>query len=190
MTTKKPAHAKKPAAAERRSGLTSAIGPKATTMVVIAVLTGGLVVGQIQHSEELAKAREASMMVGTAGTGDASAAPAPQAKKASVKGSASTPVATVAADTATKPPFVTVAGCLERKDEAFRLKDTAGENAPRSRSWKSGFLKKGSASIDVVYAARGVTLANHVGRRVSVTGTLTGREMKAQSVRRLSATCS
>lgn len=188
MTTKKPAHPKKPA--ERRSGLTSALGPKATTMLVIAVLTGGLVVGQIQHSEEVARAREASMMmVGTAGT-EASIAAAPQAKKASVKGSASTPVTTTAANTAPKTPFVTVAGCLERKDEAFRLKDTDGEYAPRTRSWKSGFLKKGSASINVVDAARGVTLADHVGRRVSVSGTLDGREMKARSVRRLAASCS
>ena len=190
MPTKKPAHANTPAAAkERRSGLTSALGPKATTMLVIAVLTGGLVVGQIQHSEELAKHREASMMVGTAGT-DAAPAAAPQTKKASVKRSASAPAATTAGNTATKAAFVTVAGCLERKDEAFRLKDTDGEYVPRTRSWKTGFIKKGSASITVVDGARGVPLADHVGRRVSVSGTLDGREMKARSVRRLAASCS
>jgi hypothetical protein len=190
MPTKKPAHAKKPARkTERRAGLTSALGPKATTMLVIAVLTGGLVVGQIQRSEEIAKDREAMMMVGTAGSGTSPEA-APQPKKAAAKRSAPAPVATTAANTAVKSPFVTVAGCLERKDEAFRLKDTAGEDAPRTRSWKSGFLKKSSASIDVVDTTSGVTLASHVGRRVSVTGTLTGREMKASSVRRLAASCS
>ena len=43
--------------------------------------------------------------------------------------------------------LVTVTGCLERSDEAFRLKDTSGADAPRTRSWKTGFLNKRSTSM-------------------------------------------
>jgi hypothetical protein len=84
---------------------------------------------------------------------------------------------------------VTITGCLERADETFRLKDTAGVDAPKSRSWKSGFLKKGSASIEVVDAANRLRLPDHVGRRVSVTGTLVDREMRVRSLQRVAASC-
>jgi hypothetical protein len=84
---------------------------------------------------------------------------------------------------------VTITGCLERTDETFRLKDTTGAGAPKARSWKSGFLKKGSASIDVVDASKRLNLRNHVGQRVSVTGTLVDREMHVRSVQRVSASC-
>jgi type IV secretory pathway VirB10-like protein len=83
---------------------------------------------------------------------------------------------------------MTVAGCLERTGNGFRLKDTSGD-APKSRSWKSGFLKKGSAPITIVGASNGLALADHVGQRVSVTGTLVDREMRAQSLRRVSPSC-
>src|SRR5689334_14718179 len=52
-----------------------------------------------------------------------------------------------AAATPAKTNRVTITGCLERADEAFRLKDTEGEDAPKSRSWKSGFLKRGRAAV-------------------------------------------
>ena len=91
---------------------------------------------------------------------------------------------------AAKPTPVTITGCLERSDETFRLKDTEGENAPTSRSWKSGFLKKGRASIAIVDAANRVNLSNHVGERVSVTGTLIDREMRVRSLQRVAASCS
>ncbi len=84
---------------------------------------------------------------------------------------------------------VTVAGCLERADNGFRLKDTSGADAPRSRSWKSGFFKKSPASIQLVDAANGLRLADHVGRRVSVTGTLIDREMRAHSLQRVQGGC-
>jgi hypothetical protein len=90
---------------------------------------------------------------------------------------------------APKASPVTITGCLERADGAFRLKDTSGPDAPRARSWKSGFIKKGSATIDIVDRSRTLKLADQVGRRVSVTGTLDDREMHARSVRRVASTC-
>ena len=107
---------------------------------------------------------------------DASAAPAPVAD--------STPIPPTA-----KSVPVTITGCLERDSDSFRLKDTTGEKAPKARSWKSGFLKKGSASIDVVDAANRVKLPTHVGQRVSVTGTLVDREMQVRSLQRVSTSC-
>jgi hypothetical protein len=82
---------------------------------------------------------------------------------------------------------VTITGCLERDDRTFRLKDTTGANAPKSRSWKTAFLKKGSASIQVVDAAN--RLRDHVGQRVSVTGVLVNREMQVRSLQRVAPSC-
>jgi hypothetical protein len=94
----------------------------------------------------------------------------------------------------------TVSGCLEEDNGMFRLKDTDGEHAPKSRSWKSGFIKKGSAKIDVFDAGnrfklmshvgyRVSKLMSHVGYRVSVSGNLVDREMHARSVRVSSERC-
>ena len=84
---------------------------------------------------------------------------------------------------------VTVTGCLEHNNETFRLKDTSGANAPKARSWKSGFLKKNPASIQVVDAANRVQLPEHVGQRVVVTGMLVDREMQVRSLQRVAASC-
>jgi len=88
-----------------------------------------------------------------------------------------------------KPAVVTLTGCLERSDKELRLNDTSGANAPKSRSWKSGFLTKRAASVAVVPAGSELALSNHVGRRVTVTGTLVDREMRVRSLRRVSTSC-
>ena len=93
-------------------------------------------------------------------------------------------------DASRKFAAVTITGCLERDANTFRLKDTAGDGAPRSRSWKSGFLKKGPSSVAVVDASNRAKLPAHVGQRVSVTGTLVDREMQVRSLQRVSASCS
>jgi hypothetical protein len=84
----------------------------------------------------------------------------------------------------------TLTGCLERDSEAFRLKDTSGTSAPKARSWKSGFLKKGPAPVAIVDPAKALRLPAHVGERVSVTGTMVDREMRVRSLRRVAASCS
>ena len=121
-------------------------------------------------------------------------AAAPQADSAIVDGSGVPPeiardVRPAAQNQVSMPAAVTIAGCLERDDEAFRLKDTSGADAPRSRSWKSAFLKKGSAPVDVVDASKRLKLTNHVGQRVSVTGTLSDGEMQIRSLRRIEGAC-
>lgn len=89
-----------------------------------------------------------------------------------------------------EPIATTITGCLELRDDGmFQLKDTDGEHAPKARSWKSGFVKKGSAKIDVFDAGNRLKLGTHVGYRVSISGALTDREMRARSLRPTSERC-
>jgi hypothetical protein len=84
----------------------------------------------------------------------------------------------------------TVTGCLELRDDGmFQLKDTEGEHAPKARSWKSGFVKKGSAKIDVFDAGNRLKLGTHVGNRVSISGNLTDRQLRARSLESNSEAC-
>lgn len=84
---------------------------------------------------------------------------------------------------------VTVTGCLEREDNAFRLTETSGTEAPKARSWKSGFLKKHASDLEVMDPAKKVKLKDHVGHRDALTGTVDGREMRVQSMRHLAGSC-
>jgi hypothetical protein len=99
-----------------------------------------------------------------------------------------TPVASKAPAPATSPS-VTIAGCLDLEDDTFWLKDTSGEHAPRSRSWKSGFLMKRSPRIELVDAAHALKLGSYVGQRVAITGMLEDRTMSARSLQRVAASC-
>ena len=84
---------------------------------------------------------------------------------------------------------VTISGCLEARDDSFWLKDTSGANAPKSRSWKSGFLKKHAESVHVVDATSGLRLSNYVAQRVTATGTLVNRTMQARSLELVAGSC-
>ena len=77
----------------------------------------------------------------------------------------------------------TIGGCLVHDDGMFKLKDTDGDHAPKSRSWKSGFIKKGSARIELVDASHRVDFSSHVGYRVNVSGMLADREMQVRSIK-------
>jgi hypothetical protein len=90
----------------------------------------------------------------------------------------------VAAVSAASVAPTTITGCLERDDEGtFRLTDTSGAEAPTARSWKSGFLKKRAAHIELADAVGTLNLQSHIGRRVAADGTLVDRELRARSVR-------
>jgi outer membrane biosynthesis protein TonB len=84
---------------------------------------------------------------------------------------------------------VTIAGCVERDGDGFALKETSGVNAPKSRSWKSGFLKKGTAKIELLDSGNRLKFKDHVGHRISVTGILTDKEMQARSMARVAGAC-
>ena len=102
-------------------------------------------------------------------------------------------VAPAATRTAAAKPqeeiVTTMSGCLERDDDTFQLKDTSGDHAPKARTWKSGFVKKGSATVDVIDPTNRLKLASHVGHRISISGTLVDREMRARSLRATTEAC-
>jgi hypothetical protein len=93
------------------------------------------------------------------------------------------------AQTPAVTPVQTISGCLQGGDDSFWLKDTDGADAPRARSWKSGFLMKHSASIQIVDGADALNLSKYVGQRVTATGTLANRTMHARSLHRVAASC-
>jgi hypothetical protein len=84
---------------------------------------------------------------------------------------------------------VTIEGCLVQDNDTYRLKNTSGEDAPKGRSWKSGFLHRGSKTLDVVDARHRLNLAGHAGQRVSVTGMLDDKELEGRSIKHVAGTC-
>jgi hypothetical protein len=91
----------------------------------------------------------------------------------------------------TGPEPVTITGCLEgnANPNQFRLTDTDGIDAPRSRSWRTGFLKKHSMSVALVEPLDPHTLQAQVGQRVAATGRLTSRELRVSSLRTIGPRC-
>jgi hypothetical protein len=170
-----------------------AMGPHKSWRLQGAVLVAGmgvlalgiLVASRQPHPVTTAAAMEQELDQTSAGA-------ARRARARQAENAVNTAVATSSAaeaQPAANTGIVTITGCLEHDDDVFRLKNTEGANAPKARSWKSGFLKKGSAKIEIVDASNRLRLKNHVGKRVSVTGQLHEKEMLANSVRRVAASC-
>jgi hypothetical protein len=84
---------------------------------------------------------------------------------------------------------VTITGCLQHDEQTFWLKDASGAGAPKTRSWRSGFLTKRAPHLEVVDAANALKLSNYVGQRVAATGTLMNRELQVRSLRPVAASC-
>lgn len=86
---------------------------------------------------------------------------------------------------------MTITGCLEvsTDGDTFRLSDVEGVDAPKSRSWRSGFLKKRPAPVMLVEPPDRQALTTNVGRRVAATGQLASRDLKVSSFRVVSASC-
>jgi hypothetical protein len=188
MPAKKVAKATKSVRGKRTIGLTSAIGPKATTAVVIVVLAGGIWLGSHQRVSAKSRTPVASVEATISDvTPMPTAAPSTPAAAKTHDASATSASATAKAP---KAPVMTLEGCLEQSGDTFHLKNTSGADAPKSRSWKSGFLKKGTATVDLVDVSDSLGLANRVGTRVSVSGTLVDREMQAHSIHRVASSCS
>jgi hypothetical protein len=100
------------------------------------------------------------------------------------------PAAPSSASAANLSP-TTITGCLEISTDGneFRLADTEGADAPRSRSWRTGFLKKRTAPIALVGVADPLVLKKSVGKRVAATGLLTSRELQVSSLRSVGSSC-
>jgi hypothetical protein len=124
----------------------------------------------------------------------AAVAPAVETVSATRADAASTSIPTAAttpkAEVVSQPP-VTVTGCLEVSvdEDRFRLTDTDGANAPKARSWRSGFLKKRSTPVELVEVPDRSVLQKYVGHRVVATGLLTSRELRVQSLQSAGSSC-
>jgi hypothetical protein len=175
-----PAPVKTPEKAPDR--MAAPFGRTTTLIVAACVVAGGILIAARQQVQPLLTTtpRQDAVAAPEVRSGLVATSHAP-AVTASASPSAAMPSAAKAAP-------VTITGCVELDNDTFRLKDTEGADAPKSRSWKSGFIKKGQAKIELV-AVPGANLASQVGRRVSVTGTLDDREMQVRSVRRVAASC-
>jgi hypothetical protein len=185
-------------ATEARS--TAAIGTWAIGFVMVCVAAAAILFAARQPSQPAnitAVETEQQAAATVTPTTREVATPRPQVKKtaapktpavSTLSANTPAPVATTAKQSDVEA--VTITGCLEeRKDQTFRLKDTDGAEAPKSRSWKSGFIKKGSTSIDLVDAPTSARLHDHVGQRISVTGMLADRELQVRSLRRVAESC-
>ncbi len=86
---------------------------------------------------------------------------------------------------------VTITGCLESTvdGDQFRLTNTEGAEAPKARGWRSGFLKKRSAAVELVNFKDTSTLRRLVGHRVVTTGLLDSRELSVRSIASAGQTC-
>jgi hypothetical protein len=195
MRIRKSERAKKSAHVKKSPRFTAAIGTWAIILVVICVTGAAMVIAARQPSETPdifradAKAERAAQ--GQPRKAAAARASAAEAVETSTPAGDATAAnaGVVASNAKAKPAPVTITGCLERDDKTFRLKDALGEDAPKSRSWKSGFLKKSPASIEVVDASHSLKLPNHVGQRVSLTGVIVDREIQVRSLQRVAASC-
>jgi hypothetical protein len=192
MRMKKTVRAKKTRAdlRSRMTQMTHAMRTMSTRTMVIGVLCflgAAMVIGAATsdvHQEAAAPHAQGRAAASSAPATAAATTAAPLAEPA-------VPTAdTMAKAAAPKVAAVTITGCLERDAETYRLKDTTGDNAPKARSWKSGFLKKNTATVEVIDAPKSAKLPSHVGERVSVTGVLNGRELQVRSLQRLSPSCS
>jgi hypothetical protein len=177
--------------------LTKSAGPKkphvppgiaqvaAVSVVVLLAVGAIIVVAQKATPAATASPAKAATV--------ASAAPATSAKSSSVTAKKGTPAkgktANGTGSAQAAPEIVTITGCLEQREDGFRLKDTGGTDAPKSRSWKTLGLTKHASTVALVDTSNRMKLANHVGERVSVTGPLVDKELQGRSLKSLTPSC-
>jgi hypothetical protein len=141
------------------------------------------------------KHRIAKSAKSTASIGAASPSDAPDEADSVTTPAAPEPIATTpipeSVTAGTVIPPVTITGCLEisANEDAFRLINAEGVDAPKARSWRTGFLKKRSAPVVLIEPPDPQALQMQVGKRVAATGTLTSRELKVSSLHVVSPSC-
>jgi hypothetical protein len=101
-----------------------------------------------------------------------------------------TPASAQSAGAVPGAELATIEGCLIQDANQFQLKNTSGEDAPKGRSWKSGFLHRSSKTVDVIDQSHRMNLARHVGKRVTITGLLDDRELQGTALKRVAESCS
>ncbi|HEY7172837.1 MAG TPA: hypothetical protein VH417_18420 [Vicinamibacterales bacterium] len=110
-------------------------------------------------------------------------AAATQAVKSTAK-----PAATTSAKTAA--PGSSLTGCLENDGDHFKLTNLPEGQAPKARTWKTAYVTKSTKDVEVTGAAS-LKLKDHIGHKVTITGTRDGdTHVKATSVKMVAKSCS
>ena len=191
MASKKPAAPRKAAAKQVKSAKTvHAVAPQGhlwtlpVAMLMLILAAGALWLAVRESSnapEAAASAPVATAIAPEPATVHKTEKPAAPASPSAVADAGSARAAS------TKP--VSITGCLQQAGSGFVLKNAEGASISKSRSWKSGFLKRSAPSIDLLDAGNAAHLGSHVGQRVSVSGPFADGEMRVQSLHRVAATC-
>jgi len=158
--------------------------PKIAQVIAIALVAMIAVAGLVLAAYQATPSKTATVAVQPAATTESTA----PVQQSTTKKPASAHAAN-ANGTAQEPERVTFTGCLEENHDTFKLKNAEGQDAPKSRSWKTGFLTKHSASLTLLDQKNRMKLGNHVGERVSVTGMLSEHDLEVRSISRVANTC-
>jgi hypothetical protein len=98
---------------------------------------------------------------------------------------------TKATTTAKPPQDVTLTGCLRADGAKYMLTDIQGKQAPKGRSWKTGFIAKTGKDVEVTGASTTLRLKEQVGHKITVVGLKDGdSHLKARTVRQVPGVCS
>ena len=199
MPVKKTTRSKAPAPSKKSSSTTtvstktvksSKRSPGAGAMLVVAMcVTGAVIVIAAREMKPAARMPVSDARVDTELATVASKTTSPSASTTPLPAPATLTDSAEPKTTAANTAPVTIFGCLERSNDAYRLTETVGADAPKSRSWKTGFLKKGSANVEIVDPGNRARLSTQVGHRIGVTGTFTEKQLQVRSVRRVSGSC-
>jgi len=93
------------------------------------------------------------------------------------------------AKTASSTDTVSLTGCLRADGAKYKLTDLKG--APKGRSWKTGWIMKSTKDVEVIAAASGPKLKDHVNHEVTVTGQKApDQPMQARSIKHVAPSCS
>lgn len=158
--------------------MTRSITATATAALCAIVLATGQLAVSAQSKTAPAKAAPAK----------AAPAKAAPAKGAAAKPAPATPTAQELADARNA---ITLTGCLEADGRKFMLTDLEGSQAPKGRSWKTGFITKRTKDVEVVGSSSSVKLGDHLGHKVSVVGVKDGdTHLRARSIKQLATSCS
>src|SRR5438552_18334106 len=85
---------------------------------------------------------------------------------------------------------ITLTGCLHADGGKYKLTDLKGTEAPKGRSWKTGWITKSTKDVGVVSTSSGPKLKDHVGHQVTLTGVKNGDNLQARSIKHVATSCS
>lgn len=90
----------------------------------------------------------------------------------------------------TAPPASSLTGCRQNDGDRFNLTNLPEGQAPKGRNWKTAYVTTSTKDVEVVGASR-LKLKDHVGHKVTITGTRDGdTRVKATSVKMVATRCS